>query len=133
MMQVQYPNCLPTMMLDLKHIRVFAGYLRKTEIKFDLVSAVDELATQVRKEFDFEREALIMDAVADNLQARPCPTQLLFQSAVVYVAAAQLRLSVCDCTHSWHSDWPVAKLLAFAPSAILQGLKLAKQLLQQFA
>ena len=66
--QVQYPGCLPTMMLDLTHIRVFANYLRHTEIKFDLVSAVDELAGQVRMEFDFEREARVMDAIASHLQ-----------------------------------------------------------------
>ena len=37
------------MMTDLRHIRVFSAFLSKTEIKFDLVSAVDELAAQVRR------------------------------------------------------------------------------------
>lgn len=68
-LQVQYPGSLPTMMLDLRHIRVFANYLRHTEIKFDLVSAVDELASQVRMEFDFVREAQVMDSIATHLQA----------------------------------------------------------------
>ena len=45
--QVQYPNALPTMMLDLGSIRRWAGFLQKTEIKFDMLSAVDELASQV--------------------------------------------------------------------------------------
>jgi len=45
--QVQYPNALPTMMLDLSSIRQWAGFLQKTEIKFDMLSAVDELAGQV--------------------------------------------------------------------------------------
>ena len=45
--QLQYPGSLPTMMTDLRHIRVFSAFLSKTEIKFDLVSAVDELAGQV--------------------------------------------------------------------------------------
>jgi predicted unusual protein kinase regulating ubiquinone biosynthesis (AarF/ABC1/UbiB family) len=45
--QVQYPNALPTMMLDLSSIRQWAGFLQKTEIKFDMLSAVDELASQV--------------------------------------------------------------------------------------
>lgn len=45
--QLQYPGSLPTMMTDLRHIRVFGAFLSKTEIKFDLVSAVDELAGQV--------------------------------------------------------------------------------------
>ena len=44
--QVQYPDALPTMMLDLSHIRKFSGFLQKTEIKFDLLSAIDELAAQ---------------------------------------------------------------------------------------
>jgi hypothetical protein len=45
--QVQYPDALPTMSLDLSNIRLAAAFLSKTEIKFDLVSAVDELAAQV--------------------------------------------------------------------------------------
>ncbi len=45
--QVQYPDALPTMLTDLRSIRQWAGYLQKTEIKFDMVSAVDELAKQV--------------------------------------------------------------------------------------
>jgi len=46
-MQVQYPDALPVMMGDLKQIRRFAGFIQKTEIKFDMLSAVDELAGQV--------------------------------------------------------------------------------------
>ena len=56
------------MMGDLKQIRRFAGIIQKLEINFDLLSAVDELADQVRLEFDFEREARVMDAIADNLK-----------------------------------------------------------------
>jgi len=36
------------MLTDLRSIRNWAGYLQKTEIKFDMLSAVDELAKQVR-------------------------------------------------------------------------------------
>ena len=67
-MQVQYPEALPVMMGDLKQIRRFSLLLQKTEIKFDLLSAVDELATQVKLEFEFRREARIMDTIADNLK-----------------------------------------------------------------
>ncbi|KAK9826471.1 hypothetical protein WJX81_002686 [Elliptochloris bilobata] len=66
--KVQYPNALPTMMLDLGSIRRWAGFLQKTEINFDMLSAVDELASQVRLEFDFQREARIMDTVAGHLR-----------------------------------------------------------------
>ncbi len=67
-MQVQYPEALPVMMGDLKQIRRFSLLLQKTEIKFDLLSAVDELATQVKLEFEFRREARVMDTIADNLK-----------------------------------------------------------------
>ena len=62
--KIQYPNSLPTMSMDLDNIRVWADFLSKTEIKFDMVSAVDELAKQIKLEFDFSREARIMNAVA---------------------------------------------------------------------
>jgi len=70
LLQVQYPDALSVMMGDLKQIRRFAGFIQKTEIKFDMLSAVDELAGQVELEFDFLREAKVMDQVADNLQVR---------------------------------------------------------------
>ncbi|PRW59732.1 putative aarF domain-containing kinase 1 [Chlorella sorokiniana] len=66
--KVQYPDALPTMALDLSNIRLAAAFLSKTEIKFDLVSAVDELAAQIKLEFDFRREARIMDAVARQFE-----------------------------------------------------------------
>ena len=56
------------MMGDLKQIRRFSSLLQKTEINFDLLSAVDELATQVKLEFEFRREAKVMDTIADNLK-----------------------------------------------------------------
>lgn len=48
MEQVQYPDAQQTMMTDLSSIRRWAGFLQKTEIKFDMLSAVDELSKQVR-------------------------------------------------------------------------------------
>ena len=53
---------------DLANIRLFAAFLTKTEIKFDMVSAVDELAAQIKLEFDFEREARVMDSISRHLQ-----------------------------------------------------------------
>jgi predicted unusual protein kinase regulating ubiquinone biosynthesis (AarF/ABC1/UbiB family) len=66
--KVQYPNALPTMSLDLSNLRLLAAFLSKTELKFDMLSAVDELARQIRLEFDFRREARIMDAVARQFE-----------------------------------------------------------------
>ena len=53
---------------DLGNIRLVAAFLSKTEVKFDLVSAVDELAAQIKLEFDFEREAKVMDSIAEHLK-----------------------------------------------------------------
>lgn len=44
------------------------GALVQGELKFDLVSPVDELAKQVRMEFDFKHEALVMNEVGKSLQ-----------------------------------------------------------------
>lgn len=38
-----------------QNLRVLAFYLSRTELKFDLLSAVDELNKQIRLEFDFVR------------------------------------------------------------------------------
>lgn len=40
---------------DLVNLRAISAFLSKTEIKFDLVSAVDELQKQIHLEFDFMR------------------------------------------------------------------------------
>ena len=52
--------------MALKLVRV----AQNTEIKFDLVSPVDELAKQIRLEFDFLHEAETMDAVGEHLMVR---------------------------------------------------------------
>ncbi|CAL8461942.1 g1473 [Coccomyxa elongata] len=66
--KVQYPDALQVMIQDLSNIRVAAKFL-EGELKFDLVSPVDELAKQVRMEFDFKHEALVMNEVGKSLQA----------------------------------------------------------------
>jgi len=66
--KIQYPDALPMMTADLGNIRAAAFYLSKTELKFDLVSAVDELNKQIRLEFDFTREARVMDTIAHHLR-----------------------------------------------------------------
>eukprot|EP00892_Ulva_mutabilis_P003003 jgi/Ulvmu1/12703/UM095_0007.1 len=66
--KVQYSDALNVFVADLSNIRRLAGILTKTEFAFDLVSAVDELSSQVRLEFDFEREARVMDTTCANLK-----------------------------------------------------------------
>ena len=66
--KVQYPNAYPTMALDLNNVKAAAAFLQKTELNFDLTSAVKELAKQIKLEFDFAREAKIMDDISGQLQ-----------------------------------------------------------------
>ncbi|GMH36923.1 hypothetical protein BSKO_04796 [Bryopsis sp. KO-2023] len=66
--KVQYPDALKIMKQDLRNVRSWAAFLSKTEIKFDMVSAVDELERQIELEFDFTREARVMDSIANSLQ-----------------------------------------------------------------
>ena len=54
---------------DLANVRVAAAFLSKTELAFDLVSAVDELASQIKLEFDFVREAAVGDEIGACLDA----------------------------------------------------------------
>jgi predicted unusual protein kinase regulating ubiquinone biosynthesis (AarF/ABC1/UbiB family) len=55
-------------MQDLRNIRLAAGFLQSTELKFDLVSPVDELAKQIKIEFDFRQEAAVMNSIGDALE-----------------------------------------------------------------
>lgn len=55
--------------------------VQNTELKFDLVSPVDELAKQIRMEFDFLHEAETMDAVGEHLMVLfPCWVSLSVQT-----------------------------------------------------
>ncbi|KAI8476233.1 MAG: ABC1/COQ8 ser/thr kinase [Monoraphidium minutum] len=65
--KVQYPDALQVMSEDLVNLRTISAFLSKTELKFDLVSAVDELQRQIHLEFDFMREARVMDSIATHL------------------------------------------------------------------
>jgi predicted unusual protein kinase regulating ubiquinone biosynthesis (AarF/ABC1/UbiB family) len=53
--KIQYPDALSMMSSDLRNLKTLSAFLSKTEIKFDLVSAVDELQKQIHLEFDFMR------------------------------------------------------------------------------
>jgi predicted unusual protein kinase regulating ubiquinone biosynthesis (AarF/ABC1/UbiB family) len=86
--KIQYPNALPTMSLDLKNIRLLADFLSKTEIKFDMVSAVDELAAQIRLEFDFQREARVMNAVHKSFA--PIQSRIVVPSSVTGLVTDRL-------------------------------------------
>jgi len=73
--KVARPGAL-VMLEDLANIRIAAAFLERTELAFDLTAAVDELATQIRKEFDFRLEAAAQDAVGDSLRAEMGPARI---------------------------------------------------------
>ena len=69
--KLQNASQLDKMDLDLKNIAAAAAFLERTELKFDLSTAVEELAKQVRLEFDFQREAETMRRIRRDLRSLP--------------------------------------------------------------
>jgi len=65
--KVQHEGAEALMGLDLADLAALAYALQRTELRFDLGSAVSELRAQVAQEFDFAREARCMDDIAARL------------------------------------------------------------------
>ena len=71
--KVQRRGVLGCFLEDLAQIRLAAAFLSQREINFDLVSAVDELSAQIRGEFDFVREARVMNRIGSGLRKARSP------------------------------------------------------------
>ena len=71
--KVQRRGVLGCFLEDLAQIRLAAAFLSQREINFDLVSAVDELSSQIRGEFDFAREARVMNEIGKGLRKANSP------------------------------------------------------------
>lgn len=71
--KVQRRGVLGCFLEDLAQIRLAAAFLSQRETNFDLVSAVDELSSQIRGEFDFEREARVMNRIGRGLRNANSP------------------------------------------------------------
>ncbi|KAH7302577.1 hypothetical protein KP509_23G078000 [Ceratopteris richardii] len=67
--KVQHPGVEVLMMNDIRNLRTFAALVQCFDLKFDVLSAVDELEEQVGLEFDFQREARSMDRIANSISA----------------------------------------------------------------
>lgn len=65
--KIQYPNAERLMVGDLKNLRFLAEFLQRTELKFDVLSAIKELQKQIVNEFDFISEAKNMNTVRHGL------------------------------------------------------------------
>lgn len=66
--KVQYPDAQEVMMGDLSNLRKLAAFLSGRELKFDMVSPVEEMTRQISHEFDFIQEANNMDSMRETLQ-----------------------------------------------------------------
>lgn len=70
--KIQYPGAANKMKNDLRNLRVLAEFLQRTELKFDILSAIKELSKNIMNEFNFEREAKNMEIVSEFL-SKKCP------------------------------------------------------------
>ncbi|KAL3683191.1 hypothetical protein R1sor_001213 [Riccia sorocarpa] len=67
--KVQHPGAHDLMMTDIRNQKIFAHFLQRFDLQFDLISVLDELEQQVEYEFDFRREAAAMDRIGTSLAA----------------------------------------------------------------
>jgi predicted unusual protein kinase regulating ubiquinone biosynthesis (AarF/ABC1/UbiB family) len=86
--KIQYPGALQTMTIDLVNLRATSAFLQKTELKFDLLSAVEELQKQIHLEFDFMRWARGQLARRSH-----CSSRVGFSTYSTAVVFAALRRS----------------------------------------
>jgi predicted unusual protein kinase regulating ubiquinone biosynthesis (AarF/ABC1/UbiB family) len=67
--QVQHPGAHELMMTDIRNQKMFAAFLQRFDVQFDILSILDELEHQVELEFDFVKEAVSMDQISKSLQS----------------------------------------------------------------
>lgn len=67
--KVQHPGVEELMMTDIRNLRAFAAFVERFDVKFDMMSVVNEVEEQVGLEFDFEREARSMDRIQHSFSA----------------------------------------------------------------
>ena len=70
--KIQYPGADQRMKRDLRNLRVLAEFLQRTELKFDILSAIKELQKNIMNEFNFARETKNMVTVGEFL-SKTCP------------------------------------------------------------
>jgi aarF domain-containing kinase len=67
--KVQHPEVEGLVKLDIRNLRTLVGIVARREPNFDYRAIVQELASQVPLELDFEREGRMTTKVAENLAA----------------------------------------------------------------
>lgn len=61
--KVQYPDMERIMMIDLANFRILGEVLQRTELNFDLITPIQEIAHKLAMEFDFVSEARGMNEI----------------------------------------------------------------------
>ncbi|MEJ5222634.1 MAG: AarF/ABC1/UbiB kinase family protein, partial [Tepidiforma sp.] len=69
--KVQYPEVAGLVRLDVRNMRTLVGIVARLERNFDFRTVVNEIASQVPLELDFEREAEMTRRVRQNLAHLP--------------------------------------------------------------
>ncbi len=69
--KVQYPEVAGLVRLDVRNLRTLVGIVARLEPNFDFRTVVNEIASQVPLELDFEREAEMTRRVRQNLAHLP--------------------------------------------------------------
>jgi aarF domain-containing kinase len=67
--KIQYPGAEEIMKSDLKCLTRLAEFLSKKEIRFDLLSIVKELQSQIHREFDFNYEANALNSLGRSIES----------------------------------------------------------------
>ena len=91
--KVQNPHAERLMTRDLRNIRILAQFLQRTELRFDLLSAVKELQRQIHQEFDFRLEAQNMEFFRKALAER-FPSETLVIPETIFVSKRVLVMSL---------------------------------------
>jgi aarF domain-containing kinase len=118
--KLQYPHAESIMRRDLTNLRGLAEFLQRTELKFDILSAIKELQRQIGNEFDFIREANNMDFIGPKIRQK-LPDIGVPQS--VYATKRLLVMTFCEGTNlgrlaEFKADPSLASKIPILPRAI---------------
>lgn len=96
--KIQYPGAEVVMKNDLMNLRILAEFLQRTELKFDVLSAIKELQKNIMNEFNFEREGGHMRIIGDFLSKRcnevKLPQPIFFNKKVLVMSFVE-GLNLC--------------------------------------
>ncbi|CAH2078039.1 unnamed protein product, partial [Thlaspi arvense] len=88
--KVQHPGVEKLMMTDIRNLQIFALYMQKTDIKFDLFSLTKEMEKQIGYEFDFKREANAMEKIRRFLYGNNRKSPVLIPRVLPHLVARRV-------------------------------------------